>query len=157
MTDIYYPHEYLPAPLLSPTGEYGFKPISPLKRTDLTSGRARQRRMYTSVPTQSSVKWRFRTQSEAQYFEAWYRETLYDGVSWFYMKLKTPLGVEFYKCRFIDIYDGPYFMSPRFWQYSATLELWDRPVLQSGYAQYGEYIIYSSAFDIVINKVWPSL
>jgi hypothetical protein len=52
MTDIYYPHDSLPMPLQD---GYGFQPVSPLKRTQLTTGRARQRRAYTSTPTQASV------------------------------------------------------------------------------------------------------
>lgn len=52
MADIIYPDEYLPMPLMD---GYGFKPISPLLRTEMTSGRARQRRRYTSRPTQASV------------------------------------------------------------------------------------------------------
>jgi hypothetical protein len=37
MTDIYYPHDSLPMPLQD---GYGFQPVSPLKRTQLTTGRA---------------------------------------------------------------------------------------------------------------------
>jgi hypothetical protein len=38
MADIlYYPHDYLPLPLMD---GYGFKHISPLLRTEMTSGRA---------------------------------------------------------------------------------------------------------------------
>lgn len=54
MTDIYYPHDSLPMPLQE---GYGFQPVSPLKRTQLTTGRARQRRAYTSTPTQASITW----------------------------------------------------------------------------------------------------
>ena len=39
MADIFYPDEYLPMPLMD---GYGFKPISPLLRTEMTSGRAQQ-------------------------------------------------------------------------------------------------------------------
>lgn len=35
MTDIYYPHDSLPMPLQE---GYGFQPVSPLKRTQLTTG-----------------------------------------------------------------------------------------------------------------------
>jgi phage-related minor tail protein len=70
MADIIYPDEYLPMPLMD---GYGFKPISPLLRTEMTSGRARQRRRYTSTPTQASVKWIFQTDALAQVFEAFFR------------------------------------------------------------------------------------
>ncbi|MBX8998394.1 hypothetical protein HCH17_06730 [Klebsiella aerogenes] len=52
MSDIYFPHDYLPMPLQE---GYGFQPVSPLKRTQLTTGRARQRRAYTSTPTEATV------------------------------------------------------------------------------------------------------
>ncbi|WP_241187508.1 hypothetical protein, partial [Klebsiella pneumoniae] len=104
MADIFYPDEYLPMPLMD---GYGFKPISPLLRTEMTSGRAQQRRRYTSTPTQASVKWIFKTDALAQVFEAFFRDALKDGQSWFYLKLQTPIGVKPYKARFVDIYEGP--------------------------------------------------
>lgn len=39
MTDINYPHDSLPMPLQE---GYGFQPVSPLKRTQLITGRARK-------------------------------------------------------------------------------------------------------------------
>lgn len=102
MADIIYPDEYLPMPLMD---GYGFKPISPLLRTEMTSGRARQRRRYTSTPTHASVKWIFQTDALAQVFEAFFRDALKDGQSWFYLRLQTPIGVKPYKARFIDIYE----------------------------------------------------
>ncbi len=103
MAEIFYPDEYLPMPLMD---GYGFKPISPLLRTEMTSGRAQQRRRYTSTPTQASVKWIFKTDALAQVFEAFFRDALKDGQSWFYLKLQTPIGVKPYKARFVDITKG---------------------------------------------------
>jgi hypothetical protein len=37
MAEKYYPHDYLPMPLQD---GYAFQPISPLKRTEMTTGRA---------------------------------------------------------------------------------------------------------------------
>ncbi|STL90160.1 Uncharacterised protein [Escherichia coli] len=65
MADIFYPKE-LPIPLKD---GFGLEPISPFLRTKLTSGRSRQRRIYSSVPTQASVKWSFKRDNEAQLFE----------------------------------------------------------------------------------------
>ncbi|VFT21057.1 alkanesulfonate ABC transporter permease [Klebsiella pneumoniae] len=39
-------------------------------------------------------------------FESWFRDALSDGAAWFMMKLQTPAGIKFYKCRFTDIYQG---------------------------------------------------
>lgn len=133
MADIFYPDEYLPMPLMD---GYGFKTISPLLRTEMTSGRAQQRRRYTSTPTQASVKWIFKTDALAQVFEAFFRDALKDGQSWFYLKLQTPIGVKPYKARFVDIYEGPTLVAPKYWQYSATLELWERPLPPSGWGNY---------------------
>lgn len=152
MADIFYPHEWLPMPQQE---GYGFQPISPLLRTQMTSGRARQRRNYKSTPTQASITWFFENDSQAQLFEAWYSDTLSDGAAWFYMKLQTPLGVEFYKCRFTDIYQGPTLVAPIYWQFTATLELWKRPVLPDGWAEFPDYIMQSGILDIAVNREWP--
>ncbi|WP_285131392.1 hypothetical protein [Leclercia adecarboxylata] len=147
-----YPREYLPLPQQD---GYGFKPVSPLLRTELTSGRARQRRKYTSTPTQASVNWFFETDGQSQLFEAWYRDTIHDGADWFLMRLQTPLGVEDYKCRFTDIYEGPTMVAPIYWKFTATLELWEHPVLPPGWTEYPDYIINSSIIDLALNREWP--
>ncbi|HEY2455226.1 MAG TPA: hypothetical protein VGI71_21925 [Scandinavium sp.] len=147
-----YPHDFLPMPQQD---GYAYQAISPLKRTDLTSGRARQRRAYTSTPTQATVQWFMENDSQAQLFEAWYHDTITDGADWFLMRLQTPLGVEFYKCRFTDIYAGPTLVAPVYWQFSATLELWKRPILDDGWAQFPDYIINSSIIDLALNREWP--
>lgn len=151
MADIFYPNE-LPIPLKD---GFGLEPISPFLRTKLTSGRSRQRRIYSSVPTQASVKWSFKKDNEAQLFEAWFRDALTDGVAWFYMRLKTPLGIKPYKCRFVDIYQGPILASGKFWQFTATLELWERPLLPPGWGFFPELVAGSDIIDIALNKEWP--
>lgn len=154
MAEKYYPHDYLPMPLQD---GYAFQPVSPLKRTEMTTGRARQRRAFISTPTQANVQWFFETDVQAQLFEAWYHDTIADGADWFFMRLQTPLGVEFYKCRFTDIYQGPMLVSPIYWQFSATLELWTRPILTDGWGQFPDYIINSSIIDIALNREWPEV
>ena len=152
MAEVSYPHEYLPLPLQD---GYGFKPVSPLLRTQLTSGRARQRRQYTSTPTQASVTWMFTTDAQAQLFEAWYRDTISDGAAWFLMRLQTPLGVESYKCRFTDIYDGPVLVAPIYWRFSATLELWEKPLLPPGWAEFPSFVVNQDIIDLALNREWP--
>lgn len=152
MAEVSYPHEYLPLPLQD---GYGFKPVSPLLRTQLTSGRARQRRQYTSTPTQASVTWMFTTDAQAQLFEAWYRDTISDGAAWFLMRLQTPLGVESYKCRFTDIYDGPVLVAPIYWRFSATLELWEKPLLPPGWADFPSFVVNQDIIDLALNREWP--
>lgn len=152
MSDIVYPHDYLPMPLQD---GYAFQPLSPLLRTQMTTGRARQRRAYISTPTQANVQWFMETDAQAQLFESWYRDSITDGADWFMMKLQTPIGVELYKCRFTDIYQGPALSAPNYWKFSATLELWQRPVLDGSWAEFPDYIINSSIIDIALNREWP--
>ncbi|MCE1523703.1 hypothetical protein LWU38_10325 [Enterobacter hormaechei] len=151
-TSINYPKDYLPIPLQE---GFGMKPVSPLLRTEMTSGRARQRRLYTSTPTQASVIWLF-SDLQAELFEAWYRDTIIDGACWFNMPLRTPLGnIDMNVCRFVDIYEGPTIEGGNYWRYTATLELWERPVLAPGWADFPDYIINSSIIDIALNREWP--
>lgn len=152
MADIFYPHAYLPMPLQE---GYGLQPVSPLKRTQFTTGRARQRRAYTSTPTVATVAWFMETDVQAQVFEAWFRDAISDGMAWFQMKLQTPVGVKFYKCRFTDIYQGPVLVAPIYWRYSATLELWERALPPVGWGNYPELLAGSSIIDIAINQEWP--
>ena len=116
-TDINYPHQYLPMPQRS---GYGFTPVSSLQRSTMTSGRTRQRRKYTSVPSEAGVSWVF-SDAQSQLFEAWFRDAITDGAAWFNMRMRTPLGVGDYVCRFKDIYDGPMLYALGFWKFTATL------------------------------------
>ncbi|AEG99109.1 MULTISPECIES: membrane protein [Klebsiella] len=152
MAEIFYPHDYLPMPLQE---GYGFQPVSPLKRTQLTTGRARQRRAYTSTPTEATVSWFMESDVQGLTFESWYRDALSDGAAWFMMKLQTPAGIKFYKCRFTDIYQGPVLVAPIYWRYSATLELWERPLLPPPWGNYPGWIAGSSLLDIALNREWP--
>ncbi|MDM2897249.1 hypothetical protein OGY37_14595 [Citrobacter sp. Cpo030] len=148
-----YPHGYLPMPLQD---GYGFKPVSPLQRTQATAGRARQRRKYTSTPTIATVNWIFPKHNQAQLFESWYRDVLTDGAAWFLMKLQTPLGCQqTYKCRFTDIYEGPTLVSPKYWRYSAQLELWERPLLPPGWGFFPDLVAGSDIIDFALNEEWP--
>ncbi len=148
---IKYPHDVLPVPLQE---GYGLTPTSPIIRTQLTTGRARQRRRYTSTPTQARVTWLL-TDVQAQTFEAWFRDALSDGATWFNMNLRTPGGESSKVCRFTDIYDGPALTGGNYWQYTATLELWERPLLPPPWGNYPEWIAGSSLLDIALNREWP--
>lgn len=150
-SNIDYPHQYLPLPLQD---GYGLKAISPLLRTQMVSGRARQRRRYTSTPTQTPVSW-LMNDIQGQTFEAWYRDAIIDGAAWFNMNLRTPIGIKPYVCRFIDIYEGPVLIGGKYWQYSATLELWERPLLPLGWGNFPEFIAGQNIIDLAINREWP--
>ena len=150
-TNINYPKDYLPCALKE---NFGLQPISPIKRTTMTTGRSRQRRAYTSVPTETPVAWIF-TDGQAQLFEAWFRDDIKDGALWFNMPLMTPLGSDDYVCRFVDIYEGPAPEGGMYWRYTARLELWQRPILPPGWSEFPDFIVNSSIFDLAMNREWP--
>lgn len=137
---------------------YGMNTVSPLLRTEMQSGRARQRRRFSSTPTMVTVQWTM-SDTQAQLFEAWYRDAISDGADWFEAPLKTPespFGVRYYVARFTDIYDGPNLIAKSHWRYTAELELRERPVIKGGWGIYApDYITYMSLFDRTINQTWP--
>lgn len=128
---------------------------SPLMRSSLASGRARQRRRFTSVPEMASISWLF-TDGQGQAFEAWWRDQLVDGSLWFEMPLDMPLGYKNYTCRFTDVYNGPNRVGPNLWQYSAQLELLERSAPPIGEGEFPDDIAYSELFDLTINREWPN-
>jgi hypothetical protein len=108
----------------------------------------------------ASVRWRL-NDSEAMLFEAWFRDVLVDGYHWFECPLKTPEtpgGLRSYAARFTDIYDGPKLVSGSIslWDFTATLELRERPIIDPGWAEIlPEYILLADIFDIAMNREWP--
>lgn len=132
-----------------------YQVISPLERSELASGRARQRRRFTSVPETASITWLF-SDAQGQAFEAWWRDQLTDGSQWFEMPLDTPMGYGDYTCRFTDVYSGPSRVGPALWQYSAQLELRERAAPPVGEGEFPDDILYSELFDLTINREWPN-
>lgn len=128
--------------------------VNPLMRTPLSTGRARQRRRFTSVPEAASVSWVF-NDSEGQAFEAWWRDALIDGSLWFECPLDHPMGYDFYTCRFTGVYDGPSRIGPNLWSYSAELELQERAVLPPDWGLFPEFILDASILDYAMNQEWP--
>jgi hypothetical protein len=114
----------LPLPLRD---GYGFTPVSPVLRTTMASGRAMQRRRYRSVPTMVSVSWLL-TAEQARLFEGWCKWGI-GWVDWFLCPIKTPIGLSPTRARFTDIYGGPELVGVDLWRYTATLELFELPVI----------------------------
>lgn len=142
----------LPRPLRN---GYGLNHVSPLMRSELQSGRARQRRKYTSVPSIASVSWLL-TQQEATIFESWFRYDIVDGSEWFNAVLRTPMGLQPYECRFVDMYSGPELVGITHWRFSANLEIRERQTLQDGWGTAGtEFVLLADIFDEAMNQEWP--
>jgi len=128
--------------------------VSPLLRSELASGRARQRRKFTSVPAIRNINWIFNS-AQAQAFEAWWRDQLIDGSQWFECPLETPLGYQDYTARFTDIYSGPNRLGPLLWTISAELELRERPILPIDWGIIPDFVAEQAIFDIAMNDKWP--
>lgn len=148
---IEYPREYLPLPLRE---GYAFQAVSPMVRSEMVSGRARQRRAYTSVPTVASVSWLL-SDVQSQLFEAWFEDALLSGSAWFECPLKTPEGTHNYVARFTDIYQGPALVGVSHWRFTAELELRERPILAPGWGLFPGLIAGQRILDLAINREWP--
>lgn len=141
----------LPMPLRE---GYGFTPVSPIRRSNKVSGRSVQRRLYKSVPTVAAVRW-ILSDAQALAFEAWFDEQLVSGSQWFECPLKVPGGIRAYKARFVDIYEGPTLVGQSSWGFSASLELWERPIIKGPWANYPDFIAGSPIIDLAVNREWP--
>jgi len=152
MATVDYPSQ-LPAPLRS---NYGFEHVSPFERTTMRTGRARQRRTFTYVPSIGSFELHLST-VEAQLFEGWFKYQITDGADWFNIDLLTPVGnMAPYECRFAEMYQGPNLSALSDWRYTFPLELRERPVLNEGWSEFGaEFVLNSDIIDLALNREWP--
>lgn len=149
-TPINYPDE-LPAPLWAQNQN---AVVSPNRRTNMTSGRARQRMLFDSVPVMRSASW-VMTPGQARLFELWYKNTLKNGTEWFNMKLRNPLGFVSVVCRIANVYQGANSFGAQHWQFSAAIEVWERPLMPDGWEVVPGFVTHSDIFDIAMNRYWP--
>lgn len=149
-TDIDYP-ESLPAPLWA---DNAYAPVSPNLRTPMDSGRARQRRKFSSVPVIRQATWQM-TSAEARAFELFYKNTLKDGTEWFNIRLRHPLGYVPLVCRVVGVYTGPSAFGVDRWRYSAQLEVWERPLMPDGWELLPDFVAHPEIFDLAMNREWP--
>lgn len=152
MATVDYPAQ-LPAPLRS---NYGFEHVSPFARTEMRTGRARQRRTFQFTPSMGNFELHL-TNAEAQIFEAWFKYQITDGADWFNIDLKTPIGnMAPYECRFSEMYQGPTLSALSDWRFTFMLELRERAILPEEWLTFGtEFILGSDIIDIAINREWP--
>lgn len=146
-------NEY-PVELPFPTRDgFAIEAANQIVRTEMQSGRARQRVRFTSVPSFVSLSWIFTT-PQAQLFDAWASDVAKAG--WFTLKLRSPIGLTEHQARFIESPQGPALFGLDRWSYTARVELRDKPKVAPGWALYApQYILLSSVFDKAMNREWP--
>tara|TARA_B100001059_G_scaffold213838_1_gene230034 strand:+ start:7376 stop:7843 length:468 start_codon:yes stop_codon:yes gene_type:complete len=109
----------LPLPRLK---EVSYKRQSNILRTEMSSGRARQRRRFLSVPTFMEATWRFR-KDDAVLFEGFVDHGV-QLTGWFLMDILTPKGVVKHQVRFVkDPLENFKPISALVWQYQAQVEV----------------------------------
>lgn len=111
-----------PAILPMPTQNYSLSIEHNMVRTNMDSGRTRQRRRFTMSANTISVNWDF-TDTEFQLFESWVTIILNGGASWFETDVLTGGGVTPHKVR---IQAGKYrakYTDHMRWRVSASLDV----------------------------------
>ena len=134
---------------------YGLNHVQPFARTEMATGRARQRRTFQSVPSEIPASLLL-TDAEAQLFEAWFAYDAMDGTKWFNARVKSPQGMKPYACRFIEMYRGPQLTGNNQWRVDCRLEIFERPLTPPEWYEYGrEFILGSSIIDLALNREYP--
>ncbi|MBF8720184.1 transposase [Pseudomonas guariconensis] len=149
---IQYPRQ-LPKPLQD---GYELETTNPKMATPMASGRIRERRRAVEVPTRIKVKW-IMNDAQAAFFEAWFSRTLVEGTKWFDAEVKTTQGLMPRTCRILGIYEGPRLVGGRYWEFSATLELRERPMMPPGWEEFPDYWFNMNILDLAMNGRghWP--
>lgn len=141
----------LPYPLLSSTS---FKQQSNTLRTEMNSGRARQRRRFLSIPTTMSATWRLSSRL-ATVFEGFYEHDL-KANEWFLMDVPTPQGMIEHEVRFINSPMESYKpLGADKWSYQANIEIKKRekPSEEEALNQALNPLTASTFTEFVINSI----
>lgn len=129
--------------------------VDPTLRSELESGRARQRQRYDDVPDTAAVNWLFNAE-QCRLFKLWHRVTLTNGALWFDMPILTDLGLTTQRMRFVGMYQGPSIVDTTHWVITATLELEQRAMLSDDWVNLPSFVLRPDIFDIAINRLWPA-
>lgn len=131
---------------------YAFTPTNNINRTDMQSGRARQRVEFENVPDMLKLRWTL-TQEESRIFSVWARVVV--GAGWFKMTILTPEGFDELEMRFTERVDGPALVGRFHWNWSATVEVRNMPELDSDWILLPDYALNPEIFDYAMNREWP--
>ena len=106
-------------PLLSSTS---FQQQSNILRTEMGSGRARQRQLFDSVPTIMSATWKL-PRRQAVIFEGFCTNDI-NVTEWFLMDIPTPRGLLQHQVRFTKSpFENYKLLGSGKWQYQAQIEI----------------------------------
>jgi hypothetical protein len=132
---------------------YGFEQTNNIARTQMASGRARQRIEFRNAPTMVQLAW-ICSSAQASIFEYWASQVV--GAGWFTIPLKTPLGLDPAEVRFTEVPAGPALIGADHWKFTAACELRKRPLLPPGWVEFlPGFVAHSDIFDLAINREWP--
>jgi len=141
--------EGLPCPLRE---NYGFTPVNNIRRTQMDSGRARQRIEFRNVPTMVQLSW-IMSPLQAQLFEEWVVSAV--GAGWFNIKLLTPLGFDVHEVRFTETPEGGELVGKFLWRYQVICELRNKPILPPDWSLLPDFVLHPEIFDYAMNREWP--
>lgn len=131
---------------------YSFTPTNNIIRTDMQSGRARQRVEFEDVPDMLKLKWTL-SEIQSRLFGTWARNAV--GAGWCTIPLLTPMGYDTLEVRFTERVDGPSLTGRFHWIWTATVELRETPELDPEWLILPEYQLNPEIFDIAMNSLWP--
>lgn len=162
-TSLDWPSNVLSLPTI---GGYGIEPQEGVLRTDMESGPARQRRRWTTSPTNFPVVFKF-TRYQLAIFEGWYYNFGAEGAAWFNIPLMSGLGLVTHEARFKGQYkSAPWNRSDdgnaEWWRVTTTLEIRNRPVLDAGAtaivldSDIAELMATVDAFAHLVNHEFPT-
>lgn len=111
--------------------DFTSKNESAVIRTQMASGRIRQRRRFTSDMKTQAVMWRF-TDDEFAVFQSFVFYKLNAGTDYFYTNLRIGDGLKQYRVRFVNgEYTGK--LNERMWDVTANLEIEEQQYLPEEY------------------------
>jgi len=129
---------------------YAFNPTNNITRTEMQSGRARQRVEFEDAPDRLNLRWFFDA-LEAALFEAWVKSV---SAGWFEIPIVSPIGFETVTARFIEKPQGGELRGRYAWQFSATIEIEEREKLDEDLLLLPDFILNAEIFDYGMNREW---
>jgi hypothetical protein len=107
-----------------PTFSLNDKVVGNVIRTQMDSGRFRQRKRWTAALRTISVEWSF-TDAQFALFQGVYKYKISDGADWFTMQMPFGNGLNTYTVRFTDNGFSDSYQVGMFHKVTATLETED--------------------------------